>query len=68
MTKPMTAKQFSAALTRLGFTQSSFARAIGVTDRGVRKWISGELPVPRQTVVLVNLMLKTNFSAKDLEG
>jgi DNA-binding transcriptional regulator YiaG len=65
--KPMSAKQFSQNLTKLGFTQSSFARAIGVTDRMVRNWVSGAYPVPLQTALLVNLMIVVNTSAEDYE-
>lgn len=66
----MNAKQFSTALTRLGFTQSSFARQINISDRMVRNWVSGSFPVPTQTAMLLNLMLKTNTHAtsKKLEN
>lgn len=59
----MTAKQLSTALTRLGFNQTSFAALIGVSSRMVRNWVAGEWPVPTQTALLVNLMLKTDTHA-----
>ena len=64
----MNAKQFQIALDRLGFTQSSFARTIDISDRMVRRWAAGEWPVPTQTAMLLNLMLKTESTAEDLKA
>ena len=64
----MTPKQFTTALTRLGFTQSSFARHVGLSDRQIRNWLTGVHPIPTQTVLLLNLMLKVQAMAKDIEA
>jgi DNA-binding transcriptional regulator YiaG len=62
----MTPKQFSTTLTRLGFTQSSFARHVDLSDRQIRNWLAGVYPVPKQTVLLLELMLKAQSMTKDL--
>lgn len=62
----MTAKQFSAALTQLGFNRTTFADLIDVTPRMVRNWANGHFPVPKQTALLVELMLKAQSMTEDL--
>jgi hypothetical protein len=43
----MTPTDFRAALTRLGLSQVGAARALGITDRSVRRYASGAQPVTR---------------------
>ena len=71
----MTANQFNKALKTLGFVnpeftlsmgQSEFARAIGVSDRNVRRWAAGQWPVPVVVSLLLKTMLKHNLTSKDL--
>ena len=49
----MTARQLRNALRKAGMTQVGFAKMIGVNDRTVRRWISGELPVPTYVAVIL---------------
>jgi hypothetical protein len=67
----MTAKQFNTALDKLGYTKSSFARQMRRGLRTVRRWGStgpdGQ-PVPVEIAMLLNLMIKTNSTAEDLEA
>ena len=39
----MTAKQFNAALDKLGFTQMGLARKLELGERSVRRWAAGQL-------------------------
>ena len=43
----MTPTTFLAHLAALGWTQRGFARLIGYDDRLVRRWASGDRPIPR---------------------
>jgi DNA-binding transcriptional regulator YiaG len=63
----MTGDQFKTKIVKLGFTQSSFARTIGVNGRSVRAWIGGRYIVPRVVAMLVNLMIETEASAENLK-
>lgn len=58
---PMTGAQLDAALIVLygENRQTAFAQTIASTPRTVRKWVSGELEVPRHIAMLVNLMIDT---------
>jgi DNA-binding transcriptional regulator YiaG len=62
----MTPAQLRSALGKTGFTQVGFARVIKVSGRTVRGWISGQWPVPTVVGMLLNLMLKTGSTEKDL--
>jgi len=49
----MTGAQFKAALCELGYSQTEFARCIGV-DRGtVNRWTRSDAPVPPYAEVIV---------------
>jgi hypothetical protein len=74
----MTAAQFNAALVKLGFCkmqpngvmskgQVELANKLQINDRSVRRWASGEWPVPTTIAALLNLMLKTGSTAEDLK-
>jgi hypothetical protein len=58
----MTKTQFGAALDRLGLTQVGAARLFGYDERTIRRWASGELPVPR--IIEVVLYLIETFKVK----
>jgi hypothetical protein len=64
----MTAKQFNAALAKLGFTQIGFARQLQLGERSVRRWAADQWPVPTPIAMLLNLMLKTGSTAEDLKA
>jgi hypothetical protein len=63
----MTSKQFRCALAKVGFNQTSYAKALNIDPRTVRAWIAGKWPVPVVHGVLLKLMLDTNTNAKDLK-
>lgn len=52
----MTPDAFRAALARLGLTQQGCATFLDVTDRTVRRWATGDQPVPRSVELLFALM------------
>jgi DNA-binding transcriptional regulator YiaG len=64
----MTGAQLRSALGKIGFTQVGFARVIKVSGRTVRGWISGQWPVPTVVGMLLNLMIKTESTEKDLKS
>ncbi len=51
----MTAEQYRAALSRLGWTESSAARLLGVNVRTSQRWASGDndVPPPAERLILV---------------
>lgn len=49
----MTKRQFIAALKKLGISQRSFARRIGVNERTVRRWTAGKSKIPRYAELLL---------------
>lgn len=51
----MTASQFRSALTRIGASQSDFARLLGVSVRQVSRWATGT-PVPAYAAVVLRLI------------
>jgi DNA-binding transcriptional regulator YiaG len=65
--KPMNGAQMQAALDRIGFSQVGFAKTTGYNDRTVRLWIADQYPVPRIVAMLLNLMIKTKSTEKDLQ-
>lgn len=64
----MTAKQFNAALAKLGYTQVGFAKHLELGERSVRRWAADQWPVPTPIAMLLNLMLKTKSTAEDLKA
>jgi DNA-binding transcriptional regulator YiaG len=56
----MTADEFRETLHKFDISQAGFARAIGVSDRIVRYWISGRYPIPRRTVAVIEIMAELN--------
>ena len=55
--KTMTADELRAAIERLGTSQMGLSRTLGVAPRTVRRWVSGEAPIPRIAVVAVGLLM-----------
>lgn len=43
----MTAAQLTKLLVRAGLSQRGAAKAIGINERTMRKYIAGESPIPR---------------------
>lgn len=64
----MTAKQFSAALDRLGLSQLGAARIFKANGRTARRWALGERSVPEPVAILLRLMLAGKISVADIES
>jgi hypothetical protein len=75
----MTARQFNAALIKLGFAneirpgvwskgQVEFARKLELGERSVRRWAAGHWPVPTPIAMLLNLMLDTESKEQNLRS
>lgn len=45
-------------LNRLGLTNAEVGAALGVHERTVYKWLSGERPVPKTTYMALELLLR----------
>ena len=63
----MTAKQFQAAIDRLGMSQVGAARLVGADPRTARRWALGERDVPECVAILLRLMLAGKMTAEDIE-
>ena len=49
----MTPDAFRAHLTRLGYSQAGFARLMKVDERTVRRWGTGDTPIPESVRMLL---------------
>lgn len=49
----MTPDAFRTHLTRLGYSQAGFARFMDVDERTVRRWGTGETPIPKSVQMLL---------------
>lgn len=58
MTPAQQAEFIRAALTRLGITQAALARSLAVSDRTVRRWVSGTQAVPTPVMVALKTIFK----------
>ena len=52
----MTAAQLQRLLDKMGETQVGMAKRLGISDRNMRRYVSGELPVPRVVELAVRCM------------
>lgn len=52
----MTAAQLQRLLDKMGETQVGMAKRIGISDRNMRRYVSGELPVPRVVELAVRCL------------
>lgn len=50
------ARKFRLALIEIGMSQSAFAREVGVGDRHVRRFASGEAEVPKLVWMAIELL------------
>jgi hypothetical protein len=53
----MTPADLRIAMGQLGWSVADLSRIFGVTERGVYKWLSGAVPVPRYVMLLVQASL-----------
>ena len=62
----MTAKQYNAALERLGLTQAAAAELLGVSIRSSHGYANGA-PIPEGYAKLLRLMVCRNLKADDVK-
>lgn len=62
----MTPKQYADAIEKVGLSQRSAAKFLGVDERTSRRWISGEAPIPEATAKLLRLMVKLKLDPEDV--
>ena len=56
VTAPISPKRLRSILKKLGLSQSELARLLDVDGRTVRRWISGDNPVPGPARVAILAM------------
>jgi hypothetical protein len=54
----MTATQLQRLLDRAHQTQSGMAQQIGISDRNMRRYCAGDLPIPRPVELAIRYVLK----------
>jgi hypothetical protein len=64
----MTAKQFQAAIDRLGLSQVRAAKLFGSDPRTARRWALGEREVPACVAIVLRLLLAGKIAVEDVEG
>ena len=63
----MTSAQFNQALGRLELSTLQAASLLQCTERSVRRYITGDFPVPGAVSKLLNLALQGKITIKDIE-
>lgn len=61
----MSPEQFIAALDRLDISQVQAARLLGVAERTVRMWISGDRGVPGPVAAFLTYLVRTQSSGAE---
>jgi DNA-binding transcriptional regulator YiaG len=64
----MTRSQFNKAMVSMGITQIALAKAFETDERTVRRWMTGDSPVPTVVALLLNLMQSTDTKLEDLKA
>ncbi len=64
--KTMTPTQFTALLSRLGLTQVGAAKALGISDRQMRRYVAGQSDIPPPIVKLLRLVLAGGVTIEDV--
>lgn len=64
----MTAKQFQAAIDRLGLSQLGAARLFGADGRTARRWALGERSVPEPVAIILRLLLAGKITTDDIDS
>jgi len=54
----MTGPEYGKALKALRLSQLGAARLLGVNGRTSRRWIAGEVPIPRSAALVLLMMVK----------
>jgi hypothetical protein len=63
----MTAKQFRAAIERLGLSQAGAAALVGADPRTGRRWALDERAVPECVAILLRLLMAGKITVADIE-
>lgn len=63
----MTPTQYQAAIDRLGLSQVGAARLLGVDPRTSRRWVAGDLAIPRAVALALRLMLAQGVDPDEAE-
>ena len=62
----MTPTDFRSTLARLGLSQTGASSVLGVSDRQVRRWASGDIDVPQPVVKILKMMCLGLINADDV--
>ncbi len=62
----MTPTDFRNTLARLGLSQTGASRVLGVSDRQVRRWASGDIEVPQPVAKILRMMCLGLINANDV--
>jgi hypothetical protein len=63
----MTPERYAQLIEKLGLSQVKAAEFLGYDPRTSRRWISGDLAVPKVVAMLLELMIKTNVEPEKVE-
>lgn len=63
----MNAKQYQAAITKLGLSQVGAARWLGISTRTSQHYAGGTRPVPEPTAKLLRLMIRLKLNPDDVK-
>ena len=64
----MTAKQYRAALDKIGLTQLAVGELFSVGARTSRRWALDEARIPGPVAILLRLLLKKRIKLEDIEA
>lgn len=62
----MTPAQFERCIATLGLSQTAASVFLDVSDRQVRRWVSGASPVPEAVSKLLRLMVRLKIKPEDV--
>jgi plasmid maintenance system antidote protein VapI len=63
----MTPTQYQDTIDRLGLSQVGAARLFGVDPRTSRRWVAGDLVIPRAVALALRLMVAHGTAPDDAE-
>lgn len=61
----MTPKQYIEAIDKLGLSQRSAGKFLGVDERTSRRWVAGESAIPESVAKLLRLMIRLKVKPED---
>jgi hypothetical protein len=63
----MTPTRYAEVIKKLGLSQVGAAEFLGYDPRTSRRWVRGDLPVPKVVAMLLELMVKTRSKPEKVE-